>query len=156
MSKAVQVYQNIFCFKYRNCFIRVFWFSLLNSDNNITVPLLFSCIKMEYPHCGLYYFLSTPSWQILSTYFLKMVACALATRYGFSWYALASGFSYIPTGFILQVSSVPSKINPCSLNTLWSIYWYSYVKYLIYGVTLRRSDFCGEFLSRNLYAPWQP
>ena len=53
----------------------------------------------------------------LSVYLLRTALCDLGTGHGLAWCSLAYGCSYISTGLVLQVPSVPPKSNFYLLNT---------------------------------------
>ena len=88
------------------------------------------------PNSDLFIF-STPSWQRHSNSSLKMASCSLGTRYDFMRYSLASSCSYISTGLVFQVPSVPLKSNSNFLNTICSIDWSSSVECLLSDASLQ-------------------
>ena len=69
-----------------------------------------------------------------------MSLCDLGTGYGLEWCDLTSGCSYISTGSVLQVPSVPLKMNSYLLNKLWNIARSSSDICLLSDSTLLRSD----------------
>ena len=71
--------------------------------NSLTFQLCFYWIKVEGPHSVIFNFVSTTGCKILSNSFLNMALCSFGTGYGLSFYGLATGFSSIATGLILQV-----------------------------------------------------
>ena len=72
------------------------------------------------PRSDLLTILSTLSWKILSTNFLKTSLCALGTGYGVAWYGLEPGFISMSTGLVIQVPNIPSKRNSYLVNQLCS------------------------------------
>ena len=78
------------------------------------------------------------------------IGCILA------WYGLPFGCSYIPTGLVLQLSSVLSKSNSYLLSTSWRIKCSSSDKCLLSDVHYAGQSFCSDNLRYNVYAVWSP
>ena len=107
-----------FIFGVRNGFLLIILFSYLKLDMNMTVPLIFVSIKVGDPRSCIFTFLSTPSWKILSTSFLKMSPSALGNGCSFAGYGFASGYSSIYICLVFQVHGVMPKMNSYLLDRL--------------------------------------
>ena len=100
MRESLYFFSISWIFRIGSRFLQIIWFNLLKFDKNLTVTLFFGGIKVGYPHHDIFTFLSTPSWQRPSNYFLEMDFCALGTGYILEWYGLLMvKFPYLKVWF---------------------------------------------------------